>query len=248
MSDALLVELRFRARVESPLLTDMANLMEDVEGLYFAAHDAFTQERPLLPLFLAERRARRGAAEGFSDELLAEIEYAARAVSRLEAAGANPDVLSRLHHGAELLAERQLQEVYWGRQHGGSLSAAAPFKVRKLSMASPLDVVLSIPSEYWMGGGVVLFLDALERKFNVLDRIRTEKAELAARRASAKADEAAAEYREIQVRQAIDALRHREERPARSVEGIDGEPAPFQLETGTVSVEHPERPGSSVQD
>ena len=61
-----------------------------------------------------------------------------------------------------------------------------------------LVITLSVPYDYWAGGGLVLFLTLVERKFNFISRIRTERLELIARRESAKADALEAKLRQLE--------------------------------------------------
>jgi hypothetical protein len=54
-------------------------------------------------------------------------------------------------------------------------------RVRRLSVASPLDALLAIPTEFYAAAGpfvVVNFLDRLERVFNMPQRIRLENVRL----------------------------------------------------------------------
>jgi hypothetical protein len=118
--------------------------------------------------------------------------------------------------------------------------------VRSLHMGSPLDFVASIPSEYWTGGGFVLFLTAVEAKFNFVSRIRTERAQLAAQRAQAGADEREAQVRDVRAQRALEELQRRDELAEElheEVAGLADPKAPFQLESGTLDIEDDEKPG-----
>jgi hypothetical protein len=103
-----------------------------------------------------------------------------------------------------------------------------------------LELVLSIPPSYWVGGTTFLvFLGSLEKRFNMVGRIRTERAELAAKRATSRAEAREAEVREAEAQQTLIALRERErqeqsEDEERLLEGLVPGQRQFELETGIV--------------
>jgi hypothetical protein len=119
-----------------------------------------------------------------------------------------------------------LASRFWPRSFSrpyGATALPAPenaIRLRRLTLGSPLDLVAHIPADYWKGGGFILFLLALERRFNMVGRIRTERVDLRARRAERRADEREAELRE--------------ERAARELEGLRQDDQPFRLLEGEV--------------
>jgi hypothetical protein len=91
-----------------------------------------------------------------------------------------------------------------------SLALGVPehaLRVRKMSMGSPWDLVAYIPTAYAAGQGLLWFLRAVEERWNARDRIRTEQADLEARRAERRADEVEAEVREERARRELEGLR-----------------------------------------
>jgi hypothetical protein len=244
----LLLLLRFRATHKDPSLVEMAEVIGDVEALYHAARRAVDARQPLLPIFVAERQA-QAAQVGFSDEILAEIERGTRAIRALEREGADPDTIVPLRYAVGQLAVRQARAIERDERPAlPRLLPDIPLHARRLSMASPLKVITSIPPEYWTGGGLALFLTAIERKFNFVKRIRTERLELAAREAKARADVSQAELRDTYARRVLQQLERRDAVvDDRQLEGIEVERPAFRLEEGVLSPEDPERPGHPLK-
>ena len=115
-------------------------------------------------------------------------------------------------------------------------------------MGSPLDLVLSIPPEYWTGGGLFLFLTAVEKKFNVVERIRTERAEQAAQRAEARAREREAELREAAAERQLSELRSQMLNAESQVSGFDDADVAFQLQRGDLAPEREATPQAEVSE
>lgn len=79
-------------------------------------------------------------------------------------------------------------------------------RVRSMSMSSPWDLLAYIPTAYAAGQGLLLFLRAIEERFNMRGRIQTERVELEAERAERRADQAEAEVREERARGELQGL------------------------------------------
>jgi hypothetical protein len=250
MDTHMLLSLRFRAHRSDPSLVEVAEVIGDLEALYHASQHASEDKRRLLPIFLAQRQAQRGQAPGLSDDALAEIERGSRALRLLERVDSDPETIDLLRGSLQLLARQQTEAIYYGRALGASESAGGvPLHVRRLTMASPLDLITSIPPEYWTGGGLALFLTAVERKFNFVTRIRTERLELAARQATARAVTTEAELQDVRAQRALSQLRERESTyDEERLEGIEEPRASFELEEGELSPEDPEHLGSPLKD
>jgi hypothetical protein len=244
----LLLVLRFTALYRDPSLVEMADVLGDVEALYHAARSAREGEQPLLPLFVAQRQTQSGARSGLSDELLSEIERGTRAIAGLERDGADEDTVESLRAAVSLLARRQTEAIYLGTAPALSRPVPRiPLHVRSVSMSSPLELVTSIPPEYWTGGGVALFLTSIERKFNFVKRIRTERLELDARQAKARADVSQEELRDAEAQRALQQLRQRDPQTEdRQLAGLQDQRTAFQLEGGALSREDPDRPGQPL--
>jgi len=243
VADYLLLSLRFRARYREPMLHEVAGVMEDIEAAYYTAH-RFTRDENLArqgafsfaTAFNAEKLALSGGG-GFSEDVLAEVEYTSRAIQRLERSGAEEWVLGRLRNGLEALLDQQNVQLRFGQLPGRVATPVAPLEMRRLSMASPLDILVGIPPEYWKGGGLVLFLAALESRFNMVGRIRVERANL-------RADLREAELRERTAARALEELEHGGDvRPP--VPELEQPDAPFQLEEGEVRAEDVDSHGAS---
>ncbi|MGA9284034.1 MAG: hypothetical protein WBV85_01190 [Solirubrobacteraceae bacterium] len=241
----LLLVLRFNALYRDPSLVEMADVLGDVEALYHAARGASDGEQTLLPLFIAERQTQSAQPPGLSDEVLAEIERGTRAIGGLEREGADQDTIETLRAAVTLLARRQTEAIYRGNAPGLPRPVpTVPLHVRSLSMASPLQILTSIPPEYWTGGSVALFLTAIERKFNFVKRIRTERLELDARQAKARAETSQEEVRDAEAQRALQQLRQRDLGAGeRQLAGLQDQRTAFQLEGGEISREDPDRPG-----
>lgn len=223
-------------------------VLEEVEAFYHAAGRAYGREEPFLPHYLAERRRAREAG-GISEDVLADIEYTSRTIMRLERAGADREAVDSLRDAVRLLARHEAETVYFGGQRRRDYAVGPPLDVRRVSMASPLDLATSIPPEYWTGGGLVLFISALERKFNAIERIRTERVDLAARRAERRADEREAQLREAQAQHELSRLRDRDSpEDERLLAEMPPQDPDFRLEAGEVAIEHPAQPGVPFDD
>lgn len=241
----LLLVLRFNALYRDPSLVEMADVLGDVEALYHAARGASHGEQALLPLFITERQTQNARPSGLSDEVLAEIERGTRAIRGLEREGADEDTINPLRTAISLLAHRQTEAIYRGNAPDLSRPIpTVPLHVRSLSMASPLQLLTSIPPEYWTGGSVALFLTAIELKFNFVKRIRTERLELDARQAKARAETSQEEVRDAESQRALQQLRQRDlGAEERQLAGLQDQRTVFQLEDGVISREDPDRPG-----
>jgi hypothetical protein len=72
-----------------------------------------------------------------------------------------------------------------------------PLRFRRVTFASPLTILSEIPWEHFaMGGGIWVFVKAVEHLFNTPHRISTESARLRAEEAGYRADERENELRE----------------------------------------------------
>lgn len=176
----VVLSLRFRADRRESSCYEVAAVLEDLEAIYFAVPRALSAEEPVQRHILAEHHSRFESALGLSEFALGEIEYRVRALRHLEAFGADGRTLDALRKAINLVADSEVSRI-----HGGSplpqRTAPAPVEplhMRRLSMGSPLEIATAIPFEYWTSGvAFVVFLRALERRFNMLGRIRTEKVE-----------------------------------------------------------------------
>lgn len=214
-----------------------AQLLWELQALYFAARAAREQEQNLLPVYREELRIVVGEHRSL-DDLVAEVEYLDRAARRLRLGDAGPDVWEPLSHSAGLLARQIVNGVAYPREFlpDNARRRIAP-RLRRMSMGSPFDIVMSIPAEYWTGGGLFLFLTAVEKKFNVVGRIRTERAEESAKQAEARAREGEAEVREVTAQIELSQLRARMQEAGNQVEGLEDSSAAFQLQSGELVVE-----------
>src|SRR6185312_1147386 len=212
------------------------------------ARSAREGEQPLLPVFVAQRQAQSGQRLGLSDDVLSEIERGTRAIAGLEREGADEATIDSLRTAVSLLARRQTETIYFGSSPALSRTVPrVPLRVRRVSMSSPLELVTSIPPEYWTGGGVALFLTAIERKFNFVKRIRTERLELDARQAKARADVSEGEIRDAEAQRALQQLRQRDSgTDDGQLVGLQDQRTAFQLEEGVLSREDPDRCGQPL--
>jgi hypothetical protein len=193
----VLLALRFHPRDEDPRCEEIAHLLDEVEAIYRAAPAAAALGLPVAELV---RDYRIAHADALAEELPYPVDP--RAWSRLRRRLPFPE-FEEFFFLLERAQGRGRDRRY------GSLAAAPehPLRVREMSMRSPLDFVAHVPSEYWQGGGFLLFLAAIERYFNMDGRIRTERLDLRAKRAERRADEAEAELREERARRELDGLR-----------------------------------------
>jgi hypothetical protein len=232
MSNDLSLTLRFRPLRREVSCYEFATLFEDVEALYLAAPEALAAEQPVARHFALQHQIRMRQLLGSPNSLLAEIEYRARALQQLEAAGAPEDALIRLRY-----ALRRLTEADAERAEGFRLESRQTYpalSLQRVSMQSPAELVTSIPAAYWAASGtsLLLFLGAIERRFNMVGRIRAERAELAARRREAEVEEA----RALRILKELRGRDEREEMADRSelLDGLAAAPQdqPFELEEG----------------
>lgn len=232
---AMLLSLGFRPERRSSSCYELAAVLEDLEALYAAVPKAASAEEPVQRHILAEHRSRADEALGLPDSALAEVEYRVRALNRLEELGADRRTTELLRAAVQGLAESEAQRAHEGRRLAppdAAPAAGQPLEVRRVSMASPLALIVSIPFEYWAGPSFLLFLAALERRFNMVGRIRTEKADLAARRAERRADEREAQVREKAAEQTL--VRLREQGPdyeSPLLRGLEPGQQQFELRT-----------------
>lgn len=216
-------------------------MLEDLESLYAAVPEAVAAEQPVRQHLAVQQQTRLEKALGLSGSVLSEIEYRARAVSRLESTGAPAETVEVLRAELRLLAESEANRIYFNRRFEQSEPGrkSGALELQRLSMSSPLELVLNIPPGYWIGGSFLFFLGAVEKRFNMVGRIRAERAELSARRAAGRADEREAEVREVEAERTLNALREREVREQNENEqallrGLVPGQAQFELEAGTV--------------
>ncbi|HEX6753843.1 MAG TPA: hypothetical protein VF093_09705 [Solirubrobacterales bacterium] len=190
MSNDLSLTLRFRPLHREVSCYEFAALFEDVEALYLAVPEALAAEQPVARHFALQHQIRTRQLLGSSDSLLAEIEYRARALRQLETAGAPEDALRNLRHALSRLTEADVERVAEGSRPE-SRQAHSGLSLQRVSMQSPAELVASIPAAYWAASGtsLLLFLGAIERRFNMVGRIKAERAELAARRRKAEVEE-----------------------------------------------------------
>src|SRR5690349_16515142 len=205
MATAMLLSLRFRPEQRNSSCYEVAAVLEDLEALYAAVPKAAAVEEPVRGHVLAEHRSRIDAALGLSDFALAEIEYRIRALGHLEALGADQRTIELMRAAVQGVAQSEARRAYEGGDPAplmaSSREAISQLDVRQISMASPLQLLVGIPFEYWAGPSFLLFLAAVERRFNMIGRIRTERVDLAARRAERYADKREAQVREEAARQ-----------------------------------------------
>jgi hypothetical protein len=215
-----------------------AALLLDLQALYFAGRAAAQAEQDVLPFYREESRLLLSESRGSADDLVAEVEYLDRAARRLELQGADVELWGPLRDSARILARRVANGVIYPETFlpEPARRRIAP-RLRRMSMGSPFDVVLSIPAEYWTGGGLFLFLTAVEKKFNAVERIRTERAEEAANRAEAQARQREAEVREAMAQRQLAQLRAQMQHADSRVEGLEDPNAAFQLRKGELVVE-----------
>lgn len=213
----VLLSLRFKpVRDPYPRPEEVGSLLLDLEGLYRAAPAAMALGVPVAELLAAYHIVQ---AETTAGQL-------------------SPDwnALSRWLPLAEYEEFRYFASRIWrrGRRPYGPHPMSPPanaMHVRRLSMGSPLDLLAHIPPDYWKeAGGFLLFLTAVERFFNMPDRIRTQYIDRRAKRAERRADEREAELRE--------------ERAARQLEGLRREDAPLQLIDGEVRPDDGDEPNA----
>ncbi len=204
----VILALRFTATSpDDPRPEEIASVPEDVEGLYRGAPVESALGIPVAELLSQYHAARAETAAEWPP-----WPFYPRDWRRL-----GPRELDELFY----LASRVWRQGSTRRYASPVLPAPEnAIRIRRLNLGSPLDLLAHIPPEYWKGGGFILFLAAVERRFNMVERIRTERVELRARRAERRADEREAELRE--------------ERAARQLEGLRQEDPPFQLIAGEV--------------
>jgi hypothetical protein len=202
----VLLSLRFKPKTrDDPRPEEVASLLKDMEGLYRAVPAASALGVPVVELLAAYHVARAESAAG----RLPADPYGLRPWLSL------PEVEEFLFW----TRTRRRRRDYEYRP-GALLPPEHAMRVQHLSMGSPLDLLASIPPEYWRAGGFALFLKAIELYFNIPERIRTERIDLKARQTYRRADEREAEVRE--------------ERAARELEGLRREGGPFTLVKGEV--------------
>jgi hypothetical protein len=207
----VILSLRFTATSPAdPRPEDIASVLDDLEGLYRAAPAARALGVPVADLLSQYYIARADAATHW-----APWPIDPRALRRLRRLP-SPELDEFLYLTSRLWRSEPARRY----PHQTLLAPENAIRVSRLTHGSPLDLLAHIPADYWMGGGFVLFLGALERRFNMAERIRTERVDLAAKRAERRADEREAELREA--------------RAARQLEGLEQEDAPFQLTSGQV--------------
>lgn len=207
----LLLSLRFvSTSKDDPRPEEIASVLEDLEGLYRAVPAAGALGVPVVELLAAYHVAR---AEAAAARLPADS-YALRPWLSL------PEVEEYLYW-----ARTRRRGRGYEYRSGALLPPEHAMRVQHLSMRSPLDLVASIPPEYWQAGGFLLFLKAVEAYFNMPQRIRTERIDLKARQAERRAEQREAELRE--------------ERAARELQGLRHEDAPFVLVDGELRPEDP---------
>lgn len=199
---AVLLSLRFKP-VEGPYPRpdEVGSVLQDLEGLYRAAPVASALGVPVAELLAAYHIVRAETAAG---ELSPDWHALGRWLP-----------LPEYEDFAYFSRRARLR----GRRSSGpDTQPANAMRVRGLSMGSPLDFLAQIPPEYWTGGGFVLFLKAVERFFNMPQRIRTERIDLRARQAERRADERDAELREDRATRELEGL-NRERPPLRLIDG-----------------------------
>lgn len=200
----MLLSLRFESTSEDgPRPEQIASVLEDLEGLYRAVPAAMALGVPVVELLAAYHVARAESAAG----RLPVDRYALRPYLSL------PEVEEFLFWSRSRRRRREYEY-----RPGALQPPEHVMRVQHLSMGSPLDLLASIPSEYWQAGGFALFLKAVEAYFNMPQRIRTERVDLKARQAERRADEREAQLREERARRELDGLA-RDDGPFRLVDG-----------------------------
>lgn len=178
---------------------DVATILAQIDSLYIICANAVKRDRSVADIV---SQIQSGNAT-FSDRTSSE--YIAWAVGRHDRLkgpwGKNPRVLIGKAPG---LPERPV--------------------VTRVTYASPLEILHQIPWEYTAGGGIIVFLRAIERWFNLHRRIRVESARLRAAEAEAWAAEMEAQLRASRALADLHALR-------------GGEASPFQLIDGSLAFE-----------
>jgi hypothetical protein len=210
----VVLALKFERTVESePRADEIASVLDDVEGLYRVVPAAAALGVPVVALLADYRGAR---AEEVSDLFPWLLDPSAW--KRVRRSFPPPD-----------LEELQYLAYRWRRERNQAYGQWSlyppenPMQVRRLTLGSPLEFWSYIPAAYCAGFMLTRFLRALEERFNMADRIRTERLDLEARRAEREADTREAEVRE--------------ERAARELAGLRREGGPFQLIEGEVEPE-----------
>jgi len=238
MSDDLRLTLRFRPTRRAVSCYEFAALFEDVEALYLAVPEAIAAEQPVAHHFELQHQFRMRQLFGSPNTLLAEIEYRARALQQLEAAGAPEEALGALRYALRALAEADVERIARGPLPE-SKPTSSGLLLQRVSMQSPAELVTSIPAAYWAASGtsLLLFIGAIEKRFNMVGRIRTESRELSARRRKAEVEEA-------QALRVLEELREQEEsgRIAARSPMLGGLAAaahdrPFELEEGELGLD-----------
>jgi hypothetical protein len=145
-----------------------------------------------------------------------------------------------------------LYPEHWPHPPLKEVDPSAALRVRRLSLGSPLDIVLSIPLEYYAAVAVpfghrlvAAFVSTVEFVFTAPERIRAKKA---AYRADEKRHEAEVKKAEVDIKrfevekQRYEAELRQLEVPTEDAWEASGRQKPFELERGTVSLEgHEER-------
>jgi len=232
MSESLSLMLRFRPFGRSVSPFEFAALFEDVEALYLAVPEALDADQPVARHLARQQEARIRQMLGSPNALLGEIEYRARALQQLEVAGAPDRALMPLRYALARLAETDVERVAEGPWPKAE-KISSGLTLERVSMRSPAEIVLSIPVAYWAASAtsLLLFLEAIERRFNMRGRIRTERTELTARRRKAEVETARAERVLEQLRE-LD-VRGEEAPHAEMLDGLQApEDRPFELEEG----------------
>jgi hypothetical protein len=242
MSDDLRLTLRFRPLSQAVSCYEFAALFEDIDALYLAVPEALAAEQPVARHFELQRQIRLRQLLGSPNSLLAEIEYRARALQQLEASGAPEEALRALRYALRLLTETDVERIAGNpRREPPELSSG--LLLQRISMQSPAELVMSIPAAYWAASGtsLLLFLGALERRFNMVGRIKTERAELAARQLGAEVKEAKA-LRALKELRQKDADEETETQSEMLGElAASSQDRPFELEEGELGFAEPER-------
>lgn len=203
---------------EAPRPEEIASVFEDVEGLYRVVPTSLALGLPIAELLSEYRSARADiAAESFPWAL--ERSEWKRLRPRMP-----PEIEEFFHYFVSRGWRHGWGRPYWPRT---LLPPENAMRVRRLSMESPLELVALIPSAYCVGYALEWFLRSLEERFNMAERIRTERVDLKAKRAERRAD-----AREAEVREA---------RAARELAGLRQEGGPFRLIDGEVRPDEGER-------
>lgn len=225
-NDAVILALQFQPTADdNPRPEQIASTLEDIEGLYRVTPVATALGLPVADL-LTDYRLARAEAAAYDESAFHLDEYEERLARALKRFDRRPSYPSyELEDAIYLLSRLDRERLLRRHRPRLLLEPEHAMRLQRIHMESPLELLSRIPAEYWTAGGFFLFLRALEARFNMVERIRTERVDLRARRAERRADEREADVRE--------------ERAARELEGLRDPSTSLQLVSGEVRPDDP---------